>query len=139
MSRAKLHMPEQYKFSAELDVRITDLNYANHLGNDSLLSLLHEARVRFLNHYGYSEIGVEGAGIMMADVVIIYKAQGFYADKLIIDMAIDDIAKKSCDLYYRVRKNDQTILALCKTALVFFDFQSQKPVSVPRCFIDKIS
>ena len=138
MPRAKLHMPEQYQFSTELDVRITDLNYANHLGNDSLLSLLHEARLRFLNHYGYSEINVDGAGIMMADVVIIYKAQGFYADKLIIDMAIGDIAKKSCDLYYQVRKSDHKIVAQCKTALVFFDFQSQKPVRIPEGFLKKL-
>ncbi len=46
----------QCLFSATLEVRISDINYGNHLGHDSLVSLLHEARVRFLRHLGYTEL-----------------------------------------------------------------------------------
>jgi acyl-CoA thioesterase FadM len=76
MSRIKLQMPKTYQFSTTIGVRINDLNYGNHLGNDALLSIIHEARVRFLNSLGYTEIDVEGVGILMADSVIIYKSQG---------------------------------------------------------------
>ena len=64
MARIKLHMPETYLFSTNIDVRITDLNYGNHLANDSLLSIIHEARVRFLNHFGYTELDIEGIGLV---------------------------------------------------------------------------
>ena len=139
MSRIKLDMPETYLFSTTIDVRITDLNYGNHLANDSLLSIIHETRVRFLKHYDYTELDIEGIGIMMADVVIIYKSQSYYGDTLKIEVGIEELSKKSCDLFYRVTKDEGKIVALCKTAIVFFDYQTQKPVRIPELFLKKIN
>ena len=48
MPRLELKAREPYPFSCEMVVRTTDLNYGGHLGNDRLLSLVHEARVAFL-------------------------------------------------------------------------------------------
>jgi acyl-CoA thioesterase FadM len=132
-------MPETYLFSTTIEVRITDLNYGNHLANDSLLSIIHETRVRFLNHFGYTEFDIEGVGIMMADVVIIYKSQSYYGDSLKIQVGVGDISKKSCDFYYRVTKKEDKVVALCKTAIVFFDYQAQKPAGIPDIFLEKIS
>jgi acyl-CoA thioester hydrolase len=131
-------MPETYLFSTQIPIRITDLNYGNHLGNDALLSIIHEARVQFLSTYGYSEANVEGVGIMMADVVIIYKSQGFYGDVLTIQIGIDDISKKSCDFYYLITNQSEKVVALCKTAIVFYDYQLQKPALIPAKFLTKI-
>jgi acyl-CoA thioesterase FadM len=114
------------------------LNYGNHLGNDSLLSIIHESRVRFLVSYGYTEADIEGLGTMMADVVIIYKTQGHYGDLLNVEIAVDDIAKKSCDFYYRITNQAAKVVALCKTAIVFYDYTSQKPAHIPQAFVDKI-
>lgn len=139
MARIKLDMPEKYLFSTNIDVRITDLNYGNHLANDSLLSIIHEARVRFLKYFGYSELDIEGIGIMMADVVIIYKSQSYYGDMLKIEVGIGDISKKSCDFFYRVTKEWDKVVALCKTAIVFFDYQIQKPSRIPSEFLEKIN
>lgn len=61
-------------------VRIRDINCANHLGNDALLSLIHEARVQFLMHYGLKESDIGGAGIIMTDRVIVYLPQAFCGD-----------------------------------------------------------
>ena len=139
MSRIKLQMPEKYLFSCTIDVRITDLNYGNHLANDALLSIIHEARVRFLKSFGYTELNIEGIGIMMADAVVIYKSQSYYGDSLIIEVGIGDVSKKSCDFFYRVTKENYTVVALCKTSLVFFDYQIQKPARIPQQFLEKIN
>ena len=48
MARVKLEIPELLPFATELEVRVGDVNYGGHLGNDALLGLLHEARIRFL-------------------------------------------------------------------------------------------
>ena len=48
MSRIKLALPDRWTFSTELPVRISDINYGGHLGNDAVLALAQEARVRFL-------------------------------------------------------------------------------------------
>ena len=54
MERIKISLPESFKFSTIMKIRITDLNYGGHVGNDSFLSLIHEARQQFLNHFNYS-------------------------------------------------------------------------------------
>ena len=40
MARIKLDMPDNYIFSTELPVRISDINYGGHLSNDAMLSML---------------------------------------------------------------------------------------------------
>jgi acyl-CoA thioester hydrolase len=139
MPRIKLEMPEKYIFSTSMPVRISDINYGNHLANDALLSIIHEARLQFLNSLGYSELDVAGVGIIMGDVAIIYKTQAYYGDTLKIEMAVSGFSRKSCDFFYRITKDDDKIVALCKTGIVFFDYNQGKPVSIPGQFVDKIT
>lgn len=138
MSRIKLTMPETILFSTELSVRITDINYGNHLGNDSVLSLAHEARVRFLNSLGYSEMDVESVGIIMTNAAIVYQRESHYGEKLQIDLAINDISKKGCDFYYHLKNSEQQTVALVKTSIVFFDYKKKKTVRIPEGFISKL-
>lgn len=138
MARIKLDMPETYIFSTVIEIRITDINYGNHLGNDALLSIIHEARVRFLSSMGYSESNVEGVGIIMGDVAIIYKSEAHYGDHLVIEINIGEFSRKSCDFFYRIsNKNNDRLIALCKTGIVFFDYLIKKPVPIPAGFIEK--
>ena len=101
MARTKLILPENFNFSTQIDVRITDINYGGHLGNDSVLGIIHEARIRLLTEKGFSEQDIDGVGIIMADTVIIYSSEGFYGDKLRIDVAVDEISNTGCEIYYR--------------------------------------
>src|SRR4030042_4187219 len=103
MARAKIELPEKFIFSTEIKIRIGEINYGGHLGNDSLLSILQEARLRFLSHHGFSEKNVAGYGIIMADAVIIYKSQAYYGDVLIIKISLADVRKHACDMIYSVR------------------------------------
>ena len=135
MPRAKIDLPETFPFVTEIPVRITDLNYGNHLGNDTLLSLVHEARVRFLKHYGYSEMDVEGTGIIMADAVVVYKAQAFYGDVLRFEVTANDFSANACDLLYRITHQESgREVARVKTRIVFYDYQAQRTVRVPEKF-----
>jgi len=135
VARIKLQLPDEFVFSMEIPVRVTDLNYGNHLGNDAVLSLAHEARVQFLSGMGYSESDIEGAGIIMSDAVIVYKSQAFLGDLLQIDIAVDDFSRRGCDLLYRVSKKETgDEIARVKTGIVFFDYSRSKTVSVPESF-----
>ena len=56
MARLILSFPEdQYCFTTQLTVRVTDINAANHLSNDSMISMISEARARFLFDFGVQE------------------------------------------------------------------------------------
>ncbi len=135
MARIKLDMPDNYLFSTRLNVRISDINYGNHLGNDSVLSFLHEARVRFFQHYGYTELDVEGFGIIMTDTAIVYKAESFYGDEIQIDVTVGDLNKYGCDIFYLLSNQKTAVeVAHAKTGVVFFDYNERKVVPMPEVF-----
>jgi acyl-CoA thioester hydrolase len=139
MPRIKIELPEKFVFQTKLPIRITDINYGGHLGNDSLLSIIHEARLRFLNHNGYSESNIEGVGIIMIDAGIQYKSEGFYGDELFIEVAVTDFTSIGCDIVYRLsNKNSKKEIALAKTGIVFFDYEKRKTARVPLEFRKKI-
>ena len=55
MARIKLTVPEKNILTAVLiPVRIGDINYGNHLGNDAFVSIIHEARVQWLRQNNYT-------------------------------------------------------------------------------------
>ena len=135
MARIKLELPAHFPFSTALLVRITDANYGGHLGNDALLSLLHEARVRFLAHYGFSELDIEGLGIIMADSVIVYKSEAFPGEWLEIAVTASDFNKYGCDFMYKVtERSSGREVARAKTGIVFFDYQSRSVQKTPPSF-----
>jgi acyl-CoA thioesterase FadM len=139
MARIKLELPEIFPFSTELTVRITDLNYGGHLGNADTLVLIHEARVRFLKSYGYSEIDVEGYGTIMLDAVIQFKSQAFAGDVLVAEVAAADFSRLGCDIYYRLtNKETGAVVAVAKTGVSVFDYENQKRISPPEAFVKKL-
>ena len=136
MARISLNIPEKTHFICTLPVRISDINYGGHLSNDKLLSLLHEARVQFFGHMGYNETNVAGVASIMADVVIIYRNEGFYGDVLQIAMSAVDFSSAGFDLFYHITcPNRENIeIARAKTGIVFFDYNIRKVQRVPEVF-----
>lgn len=137
MARIKLKLPEKFNFSTLINIRITDLNYAGHLGNDSTLGLIHEARIRLLADKGFSEGDIDGTGIILMDAVINYTAEGFYGDKIRIDVSVDDITNAGCDIYYRfVNVANDKIIVKAKTNIAFYNYTSKKVTGTPKVFLD---
>lgn len=135
MGRIHVELSDKWLFETRLQVRISDVNYGGHLGNDAVLGLVHEARVRFLRSVGCSEIDVGGAGIIMADAAIVYKAEAFAGDELRIRIGIDDVKRSAVDMLYQlVRLSDDQEIARAKTGLVFFDYQARKIARMPQRF-----
>jgi acyl-CoA thioesterase FadM len=138
MARIKIDLPENFSFSTEIPVRITDINYGGHAGNDTILSLIHEARMQFLQNAGYSELNFEGTSLIMADVGIEFKNELFYGDTVIASVTTGDFAKVSFDIYYKLEKttrhtgsNEKVIVAVAKTGMVCFDYEKRKITAVP--------
>src|SRR4030043_2475714 len=135
MSRVKIDLPRTFSFSTEIAVRISDINYGGHLGHDSIISLMHEARVRFLRHHDFSESAIDGVGLIMTDLVVQYKAEAFYGDVLTIEADVQAFSKYGCDFVYRVVNREKgTEVARAKTGIVFFDYAKRRIVGVPQSF-----
>jgi acyl-CoA thioester hydrolase len=140
MARVKIELPDKFIFKTEIPIRISDINYGGHLGNDAVLAIAHEARLRFLNHYNFTELDIDGAGIIMTDAAVQYKAEAFYGETILVEIAVTDITKVGCDFVYRcTNKNTGTIIAIVKTGIVFYDYNNKKVVSVPDKFISVLT
>lgn len=140
MSIFKVPQIAETVFSTTLDVRISDINYGNHLGHDSLISLLHEARMRFLTKNGYTELNIEGLGILVTNLAVNYLGEAFYGDQLIIDIGLGDIGKTSIDLVYQALDSDKKKdIAKALTTITFYDYQKQKVARIPQEFLSRLA
>jgi 4-hydroxybenzoyl-CoA thioesterase len=135
MARVKIELPGAFQFKTEIPVRIDDVNYGGHLGNDAVLSILQEARVQMLKAHGWSEVDVDGAGMIMSDAAVMYKSEAFHGDVLTIETAVADVTGTGFDVIYRVvNKASGKEVVRAKTGLVFFDYATRKVVPVPQQF-----
>lgn len=139
MPRIKIDLPERFIFSTELAIYINHINYGNHLDNSALLSLISEARVRFFKALGYTELNVEGLGIIVADAAVQYKSEAFHGETLVIAMTANDFNKYGCDLVWQI--SDQATgreVARGKHGIMFFDYSARKAALVPAAFVEKL-
>lgn len=122
MARIKIIIPDKFLFQHFLRVRVTDLNYGAHTGNDKILTFMHEARMNFFRSLGIKdEVNIiPDVGIIVADAAIEYKAETFFDDAITIKVAIDNINKYGFDMYYLLLKDDGKVIARGKTGIVFF-------------------
>ncbi|MCA6064411.1 acyl-CoA thioesterase [Thalassolituus marinus] len=138
MARVKLELPDEFTFTTTLDVRVTEINYGNHVGNDRMVSLLHEARLRFLREHAFGEFNIAGIGLMVTDLVVTFKAESFVGDVLTFNVGVTDFNKYGCDFIYRVYNTEQDrLVAEAKTGIVFFDYDERKIARVPRIFLER--
>lgn len=140
--RIRIDFPQPFLFKTIVPVRISDINYGGHVGNDSILSIVHEARIDFLKQWNYTEMNIEGIGLIMADSAIQYKGEAFHGDEICIEICVGDITSKSFDLYYKlttVRNEQQFNIAFVKTGMLCFDYASRKIVAIPNQFLDLLN
>lgn len=131
MARIKLELPKNLRFSTKIKVRISDINYGNHLSNDAYLSMIHEARMQFFQSFNYSEKNLGGVAVIMGDVAIVYKKECYYGEELSIEVDAGDLGARSFDLYYRFIKEDNSIACEAKTGMVCYDYTAAKTVAIP--------
>lgn len=142
MERIKISLPATFPFFTTLIIRITDLNYGGHVGNDVFLSLIHEARLQFLHHYGFSELDFAGTGLIMADAAIEFKRELLYGNEVKISVAATGFDKLGFDILYllEVKDGEQWLTAgKAKTGMLCYDYATKKKVTVPLEAIEKLN
>jgi acyl-CoA thioesterase FadM len=126
-------------FATETEIRISDINYGGHLGNDRLLTFAHDARIKFLKQFNYTENNIENLGIIMNDAALVFKSEGFLGNRIKIEIGLADISRAGCDFIYKMTNlTTNKILALVKTGIVFFDYSERKVKQIPGQFLNRI-
>jgi len=141
MARVHLELPENFVFKTTLEVRGADLNYGGHVGNDRILGLMQEARIKFYRSLGYqNELHFEGTvGHVIADAVVIYKSESFLGDLLEIQIGVSDFTKYAFDMYYLItNQHSKKETAVGKTGMVCFDYDKRKVAPIPASLLSKL-
>ncbi|HCH32359.1 MAG TPA: esterase [Oceanospirillaceae bacterium] len=124
-------------YNCGLQVRVSDLNYGNHLGNDAILSYFHEIRVQWLSHNQLSEQDVGGCGLIMTGANIDYLKQGHLHQKLTLSLSVSNIGKARFSLGYKLKEQKTGHpIATGSTHMGCFDYQRQKPARMPPGFAE---
>lgn len=133
MARIKIEIPLLKIGEVTIPVRITDVNYGNHVGNDAFVSIIHEARLQWLKQKGHSELNFGGQGLIMGDLFVEFKSEAFYGDIISVSLFAGDISRVSFELYYQLtteRNGERILLANCKTTMICFDYNIKKPATL---------
>ena len=134
MARVKIPVPSGFHFNTTIPVRISDINYGGHLGNDSVISLVHEARMQYLQQHGFTELAFGGVGLIMADLAVEFKAEGFYGDQIQVAVTSTEFTRVGFDIIYELSKEaagKKLIVALVKTGMICYDYGARKVASLP--------
>ena len=136
MARVVLEFPaDRVCFSHEISVRISDINYFDHMGHDALVTMVHEARAQFFTANGFHESDTDGCSCIVCDLAVVYRSEAHYAQMLVIEIAHGDIENFGCELYYRVlQKDSKKVVALAKTGHVFFKGRQPTLQKIPEAF-----
>ena len=138
MSRIKLSIPDHFDYLTQMKLRIYDMNYGSHMGNDSVLSIVHEARVRFLASINAEEKNFYGLLLLMADSAIVYKKEAFYGDLLEIKISVSEIYSYGFELFYLISNVSHNLeIARIKTGMVCCDPITRKINRLPKKFAQK--
>lgn len=139
MARLQLTFPEdQFYYSTPMSVRVTDINAGNHLGNDSMISMISEARARFLFEFGVAETERDGTGIIVTDLATTYRAEAHARDQLLFEVGVMDFNKYGGDIIFRItRPRDRKLIAMAKQGFVFFNYKNSQVVVMPEEFRGK--
>lgn len=132
MARIVLDLPQHFSFSTEVQVYISHINHGGHLDNARLLSLVSEARVRFFDTLGHTEMNVGGLPIVVADMLVQYRSEAFYGDILRIAMTATDLGRCNFDLVWcitQARAGHE--IARGKSGMVFVDPTTRRAAPMP--------
>ena len=139
MPRLQIDLPKQFVFSTEITLYLSHMNYGGHLDNALLLTVVSEARARFFQSLGYTELNVEGVGIIVADAALQYKSEAFHGEIMVVHMTAGDFGKYGCDLMWCMNeKKSNREVARGKTGIVFFDYTTRKIVHLPEKLVQRI-
>ena len=133
MARLKIEISGKFLTTILIPVRITDINYGNHTGNDAMVGLLHEARAAWLRQNNFTELNIDGTGLILSDLMVNFKKESFYGDVLEISLYANEVTRKSFDLIYLVnaKRVDVIEVAIAKTTMISYDYELKKVVEMP--------
>ncbi|MEE4256736.1 MAG: thioesterase family protein [Bacteroidales bacterium] len=130
-------MKQKAVYAGSYSVRVGDINYGGHMGNDRALLLFHDARLHFLEERGFSEEDIGGPGLIMSEAHVYFKKEVFRGDELKVYLHIEELKELSFVMQYSVMRDDVQVLH-GSTKMIAFDYERRRVVKIPDAFASSI-
>ncbi|MFT3741561.1 MAG: thioesterase family protein [Gammaproteobacteria bacterium] len=126
-----------FPFTTIIPVRITDINYGNHLSHMSTVEFFHQARALFLKEYGFDELNVENLGVILLNANYSYKKEVYFNARLEILVGIKEFSKIRFKFVYKsIDYDTKEEVSFGEEELAFYDYKNKKIEKVPRIFVE---
>jgi acyl-CoA thioester hydrolase len=135
MPRIKLQEQPYYEFTYQITIQVGHINYSGHLGHDSIMRILHEARANMLHTLGLDELdlGDGKTGVIAGDTVVTFKSEGFMFETLCVESHIGEISTDDFRVFHRITRTGQ-LVALAEVGLIGFDYSTRTIGPIPETF-----
>jgi acyl-CoA thioester hydrolase len=135
MSHIKLREQPHYEFTYEITIQVGHINHRGHLGHDSIVRILEEARANMFHALGLGELnlGDGRTGVIAGDTVVTFKSEGFVYETLRVESRIGELGPDGCRVFSRITRAGQ-LVALAEVGLLGFDYKTRAIALIPERF-----
>jgi acyl-CoA thioesterase FadM len=139
MSPLLLQEQKEHEFIYKLVIQASHVNYAGHVGYNSMIDMVWEARVHLLHTFGLTELdlGDGETGIITTDLVATFKREAFLFDEITVESHVTEILNNRFRIFHRISTAGE-LIALVETGFVTFNYKTHKVVPVPKTFVSLI-
>jgi acyl-CoA thioester hydrolase len=119
-------------FISKYKVRISDINYGGHMGNERALVAFQQARIEWLETLGLSEISIgEDKGLIQRRANVEYLKEVSLGEVLDIKICPAEIKGSYFVLAHEVRNQEGVRVLTGNVTLGSFDYNSKKLARIP--------
>ena len=120
-------------YHTDIQVRFFDSDALGHLSNIAFSLYAEQARVAF-----FQALGMEKIALILAHISLDFRQQIRLGDKVHVETSVSKIGNTSISLLQTIFSNHD-LAAETKSVVVLFDYQIQKPKSIPSDLRIKLS
>lgn len=119
-------------------VTVGDINYGGHMGNERALLIFQQARIEWLESLGYSEVNIEGSGLIQLESHLYYLKEIFIKEELICKIVKIEMERITFNIYYEIYNEKGEIAIKGSTKMAMFDYEKRKITRISKGFLSKI-
>lgn len=129
-----------FVFETVMRVRSAETDFSGHLTMDALVSLLSEARCRYLHSKGADEYITKTQGVVITHTTARFVSLAKNREELLIEVGAKNFHEKGGDFYFRVtRMYDGSEVSRAVMGFIVYDYEQRKEVVLNENFKDTLS
>lgn len=128
-----------FVFETVMRVRNTEIGLGQHLTVENLVSLLTEARFRFLYSKGIKEVNTEYQGLVISHITTQILDRVRAREELLFEVGVQQLTEVGGDFVFKVsRMFDSSVIAYAKMGFVAYDYRQSKEIPLPPAIKDAL-